>query len=45
MDIYTHVTKSAREKTAEKFAKYIDFQSMRIQIRIQNKNRHLEKCL
>lgn len=25
MDIYTHVTKSAREKTAEKFAKYIDF--------------------
>lgn len=25
MDIYTHVTKSAREKTAEKFSKYIDF--------------------
>ena len=25
MDIYTHVTKSARKKTAEKFAKYIDF--------------------
>lgn len=25
MDIYTHVTKTAREKTAEKFAKYIDF--------------------
>ena len=25
MDIYTHVTQSAREKTAEKFAKYIDF--------------------
>lgn len=25
MDIYTHVTQSARDKTAEKFAKYIDF--------------------
>mgnify|MGYP004465005479 FL=1 len=25
MDIYTHVTKSAREKTAEKFANYIGF--------------------
>lgn len=25
MDIYTHVTESAREKTAEKFARYIDF--------------------